>query len=258
LGFSNIFYRFALLSAIYLISCNSFSSETITLRVTHAPPHYFQDINGQWTGSGIETVKAVIIEAGFEPKYLDVPWMRALMMLEHGKLDMMMGLSKTKERSKFLHWIGPIRNETMNLVVRKDNENFQIENLDDIAEIAYAHNKTFGLQLGAFYGEKLATRLQQELFSEAFYTTSSLKQNLGLTSNGRILGFFENKTSIAYRIKHDPEYKQLVLHSFELNKAPVFCGISKKTSPESYQKLQQAFDKLEQNGTLDKIRNKQW
>ena len=233
-----------------------YSSEIITLRVTPAPPHYFKNASGQWTGSGIETVKAVIIEAGYKPKYLNVPWMRALMLLEQGKLDMMMGLSITQERSRFLHWIGPVRNEEMTLVVRKENINFNIKSLDDLAAIADDLSKPFGLQLGAYYGEGFSLKLQQAQFRGKFYTSTTLKQNLGLTNSGRILGFFENKASIDHRISNDPEYKQLVLHPFVLNNSPVYYGLSKKTSVDFYQKLQQAFDKLEKNGTLDNLRNK--
>jgi len=251
-------YLFVLFSSLFIISSFCCSSEIITVRVTHAPPHYFQNAEGHWTGSGVEIVKAVIHKAGYEPQYLSVPWMRALMLLEQGKLDLMMGLSNTEDRSKFLHWIGPVRNEEMTLIVRNDNIDFHVQSLDDIARIAHERKIPFGLQVGAFYGEHFELRIQQEEFEGVFTPNTHLKQSLGLTIGGRILGFFENKAFITHRIKENPEYKQLVVYPFIVNSAPVFYGISKKVSAEVYQNLQMAFDQLEQDGTLDNIRNKQW
>ncbi len=73
----------------------------------------------------------------------------------------------------------------------------------------------------------------------------------------RILGFFEDRIMILYRILTDLDYKGLVLHRFVICEELVYSGISKKgISNITLRKLKQAFFRINTDGSPDKIINK--
>ncbi len=71
----------------------------------------------------------------------------------------------------------------------------------------------------------------------------------------QILGFFDDRITMNYLIKNNPEYAGLSIHPFVLQEDEVYFGISKKISKKIYTRLQNAYEKLEKDGTLDKIRS---
>ena len=88
--------------ALFLASTYTLSCELV-VRVEDYAAQSHRDENQQWQGIDIERTKTLLNQAGCTYKF----WGRALKMLETGNLDMMMSVSKTTERSKYIHFIGP-------------------------------------------------------------------------------------------------------------------------------------------------------
>ncbi|MBF0233707.1 MAG: transporter substrate-binding domain-containing protein [Desulfamplus sp.] len=175
------------------------------------------------------------------------------------ELQIMMNLSKTDERSEFLNWIGPERMSQMVLVVKEGDESMPITIIDDLAKVAKKQNINFGIQQDFFYGHEFMEKLKNKAFAQYFEKTINAEHNVQKLKVGRILGFFEDQITMRYRIRTDPEYKGLALHGFVINYEPVYFGISKNgISNSTLNKLEQAFTRINNNGTLDKIRNKDW
>ncbi len=59
-----------------------------------------------------------------------------------------------------------------------------------------------------------------------------------------------------YIIQHDPKYAGLDIHPFVLDSRPTYIGVGKHLPPDKLKKLEQAYQALEQDGTLQKIREK--
>ncbi len=75
-------------------------------------------------------------------------------------------------------------------------------------------------------------------------------------ANKRIFGFFEEKVAMNYQIKTNPEFEGLAIHSFTLSEENVYFGTSKQLDKNVYDKIVNAFNELEADGSLKLIREK--
>ncbi len=239
------------------VGVNASSNDNIIrVRVTDFPPLYYMDDSGKWTGLDVELADALIKEAGFKAKFIPTSWPAGLKHIEKGSLDMMMNMGKTAERSKYANWIGPERNTQMVLIVSESNHSMQLKELDDFIKVSQTEKIRFGIQNNVHYSNEFNNKLKNLQFMSCFEFVKNIKMNPRKVKANHILGFFEEKISMVYKIQTDPSYEGLVIHPFILQEEDVFFGISKKTSREVYEKLQQAFEKLEQDGTLESIRKR--
>ncbi len=231
--------------------------ESLKIRVTDYPPQYSKSATGQWTGLDVEITEAILKDAGITPEFVELPWSRALAMLKTGEVEIMCNLSKTAERSEFVNWVGPERFSQMALIVLKKDVNMNIRTLDELIKKSDEMNKRIAVQQNAFYGQIFKDRLAKDTaFADHFVVVPEAQQFAPMLQKGRILGFFEETTNIKYKIKKDPVFAAFAINSFVIYKEPVYLGISKKVPDAVLKRLQQSYMKLENNGGLDKIRNK--
>ncbi|WP_019613787.1 substrate-binding periplasmic protein [Psychromonas ossibalaenae] len=249
--------KFLLIAMVLFFSISAFSADNvIRVRVSEFPPLYYMDDSGKWTGLDVELADAVIKEAGFKAKYIPTSWVAGLLHIEKGSLDMMMNMGKTAERSKYADWIGPERNTQMVLVVREANQSMPIKELGDFIRVSQIYKIKFGIQANVHYSDEFNNKMKNSQFMNCFEFVKNLKMSHRKVKANHLLGFFEEKIGMVYKIQTDPSYDGLVIHPFVLQEEDVFFGISKKTSREVYEKLQEAFKKLEQDGTLQSIRKR--
>jgi ABC-type amino acid transport substrate-binding protein len=187
-------------------SSNAVAEETpiIRIRVTDFAPLYYQDELGEWTGLEVELARALVLRAGFIPEFISTPWSRALKLMKEGGLELMANLSKTDERSEFIEWIGPERDSVMALIVRKADEHLSISSLDDLVDISISRKSRWGYQQDIFYSEDFNSRLSSPEFAERFEIAEQSQTNAEKLRAGRILGYFEEREIMRFRIANEP------------------------------------------------------
>jgi ABC-type amino acid transport substrate-binding protein len=245
---------------ILLFYTTAFSQETLKIRVTEWKPLYYQDKSGDWTGLDVEMIKAIVKNAGFKHIFENKPWIRGLKELESGSIHVVLNMNKTKERSVYANWIGPIReDDNSSIIVKKGFKPKSIKSLDDIVELSKKYNKQFGIQRGVFYSKEFNERIQKDSkFSKHFAVSGDAVLNYRLTLYGRILGFFESPLSIGFLIKNDPKFKNLSILPFRFRTGDeideIYFGVSKKgVDRDALKKLQEAFIKCKKDGTIKRI-----
>ena len=230
------------------------AAEVIRMRVTEFAPNYFMQ-DGHWTGLDVELAQAIVHEAGCEIEFQDLPWSRALSYMKSGGLDLMANLTRTPEREAFMAFIGPERLSTRVLIVKVENINLPIAGLDDLLTVAHQQNKPFGIQSDAKYSPEFDARLASDkVFAGVFDPVSQGSLLAKKLVAGRDLGFFEDGNYAAYQLKHSPDFKGLAIHPYVLSTDPVFLGVRKSLDPALLKKLEDAYQKLEKSGALEKIR----
>jgi len=146
---------------IILIFCftslNAFADCQLRVRVTDYKPQYYQNEQGKWRGMAVELAEVLLKEAKCKPVYEISPWKRSLLLLKEGNLDMMMNLSITDERKKYLNFIGPQRDETILIAVRKEF-NFEINSLEDIKKLP----GRIGIQIGSSFGKAFDSKYKSD------------------------------------------------------------------------------------------------
>lgn len=217
------------------------------------PPFFEQDENGKWGGLSIELVEALLQEAGCTPIYKALPFLRAIEYMKNGIIDMMLNMTITEKRQKFINFIGPQLDETVVLVVRNDS-NFTITSLDDLKKLP----TYIGVERGKVYGKAFEEKRTKDAFLRSrLETVSEINFNENKLKIGRISGFLGYGYNVFYRIKNDPFYKEFTTHPFVINQDWVYFGLSRQSvPPDLLQKLQDAYDRAKQKGVFEAIRKR--
>lgn len=232
---------------------------TITIRAAHFPPLYYRDPQGEWTGLDVELARLLVTTAGYQPRFVEMPWSRALLAMQQGSLQMMTNLAQSAERDHYIRWLGPERVSTMGIVVKQRNLALTIESLDDLIRLAHQHRSLFGAQQDVYYSEAFNRRLADPEFAAAFSFVTHSELAHRMLQADRILGFVEDVDVMRYQIQSDPEFKGLALHSFRMSGVPVYFGVSRQGVSEAmFQQLQSAFMHLEATGAFARIRGQEW
>ncbi|MCJ8297449.1 MAG: transporter substrate-binding domain-containing protein [Pseudomonadales bacterium] len=225
----------------------------ITYRVADFPPYMMQDTQDNWTGLDVELAKAVFDEAQCEVKYTLMPWKRGLHLLKHGGVDMISGLSFNRERDKYTYFIGPMRDESIGLIVDRDSQ-YQLTELEDLKSLP----KRIGYLRGVYYGASFAEKYQSDTeFAGKFETADNEDTNWLKLQNRRLSAIATDKYNGIYKLRLqniDDNYK---VHKFLLNQDVVYFGFSRKAiSQETINRLRAALQRLQKNGDLDRIKAK--
>ena len=247
-----------MLKIIVLVLLFSFSSHSlahcqISYRVAEYPPYMMLEKENSWTGLDVELAKSLFSEAKCQVTFTTMPWKRGLYLLEHGGVDMMSGLSFNSERQKYAYYIGPMRDESIGLVVRNDSE-FKLSELEDLKSIPLR----IGYLRGVYYGEQFNRKYNTDArFADKFEVSDSEEINFRKLKNRRLSAVAGDKYNSIYKLRLQDIDHQYKVHKFMLNQDVVYFGFSKQSiSVENYKKLQAAFKKLQGNGELDRIKAK--
>lgn len=204
--------------------------------------------NGSWSGFTIDITAALLQEAGCEYSFHPLTWKRALVDLEDGHIDIMMNVSLTERREKFAYFVGPMDEEKMVLIVRKD-ANYQIDTLDDFKRIP----GKFSFERGAYLGEAFAAKQRSDpAFAKKFENFAGGDiTNYERLSLGRLSGFIADDFEVATQLGGHPD---LTRHPFTINHNWVYWAVSKKSvSPELALSLYQAYARLKNRKVFETI-----
>lgn len=220
------------------------------VRVEDYAAQSYRDENQRWKGIDIELTRALLNQASCQYRFVPVPWGRALKMLEAGKLDMMLSVSKTSERSQFAHFIGPQRIEKIK-IVSKAKPAVILSTFNDILKVPLP----LGIQEGAYYGESF-NEFTKTLPSpdRYFLKVPNNDTKLSLLIKNRIYGFLEEELNIDYEIKHELAPKDTFIHPIIVNQAPVYFAFSKASvTKEQIEEIERAFNHLRFSGVFEQI-----
>lgn len=237
-----------------ILSTSGWAADKVRVRVTEFAPNYFLQV-GRWRGLDVELAEAVVREAGLEPEFVDLPWSRALLLMQSGETHLMMNLTRTPDREVFMQFFGPERMSKRVLVVRRQHLHLKIESLDDLVTAARKTGQLFGIQRDAKYSEEFDARLKADpQFAQVFEYVVKGAVMGKMLARSHTLGFFEDENYVAYQLKNNPDFKDLAIHPFVLAGDPVFFGVSRRFDAANTKRLEDAFTRLERNGSLGKIR----
>jgi len=222
------------------------------VRVTEFKPQYYLDSDGQWQGVAVAITRALFKQAKCDITFVDVPWKRALHLLDQGGVDLVLNMTATANRQKYVHFIGPMLDETQVLIVDQDSDHI-ITELDDIKHLS----KRIGIDRGVFYGSLFAQKMTTDSsFVDKFEYADNSSNMLKLIS-GRVLGILGNKYTASYRVHHLLPKGKFKLHPFVFNQSFVYFGFSKKSvSTDLLSRFERAYETIRQNGTLQDIRKR--
>lgn len=220
------------------------SDNTYVVALNNAPPYRIIAGEGEKTYSGIyiDLAKELARRAGITLAFKEVPFSRALLMMEGGTADIMLGPNRSDEREKFMIYLeAPLASEPKAFYVGKG-----VPIVQSYADLA-------GRRIGVLRNSKYFPEFDRDLTLKKIETTS-YEQAFELLSIGRIdvviapemLGDFKATDYI-----HD----QRVVKSSYLSPGRLsYITVSRQSALNAeVARLTKLLDEIQQDGTYAKI-----
>ncbi|MCC2617824.1 transporter substrate-binding domain-containing protein [Aestuariibacter halophilus] len=213
------------------------------------PPYHIQTPDTQWGGLAVDLLKELVAVAECQFTLANVPWDRAVQMLENGELDMLSYYTPTAERDRFSVYIGPMAVEQLVLLTHR-KWLAELQTIDDLAGFDGIVGKT----QGTFHGESLeriATALEQR---QHLVRVAHNQSRIGMLATGRVDAVFEDATVAQYLLSSGILDPQQFAVAQRFTSQPVFFALSKASVPtETVERLTLGWQQLRQNRTVEAV-----
>lgn len=241
-----------------------------TMAAQHFPPRFIKltppalsstqqaPLESRWQGYNVELFTALSQSVGCQATIIDVPWARALNLLNQGELTVMSNMSHNEERERFAHFIGPHRYDQMLLIGQRQWLG-TFKTLDDLA----AHKAPIVLMQGVYYGEKFAALFpasgphQTAASSSRWVFVTTNAQKIDMLASGRVELSVEDELTLQQLYRQQRLDPALIVPLLTLEKNAVYFAFSRhQITDEQAKLLQHAWQRIEQDGTVQRITNK--
>jgi len=190
-------------------------------------PYAFRASDGEIKGLDIEIARMAMKQMGCEVNFVEMPWARALVELEQGRLDVLPGALLKPEREVFAYFSRPINRSPNVLFMGKSAaEKYSIKQLSDLLRT----NFRLATQIDVSYGTSYDALLKDPEFKSRL---SPLTNRLGawkMIERDRIDGLIADEVSGLLELQRlgltDAVAKTRVVVSAE----PAMFAFSKKTN----------------------------
>lgn len=210
--------------ASMLLGWNSVHACVLTMPASDGRPPFFdqQAPERSWQGLGVDWLVEISQQLNCRPKLVELPWGRALHMLQKGQLDLMTNLTKTKERERYLDFIGPHNIEKLVLLLNKSEKH--ITHLDELSQL----NGQIAILANGFYGEEFQSLYQNNSeFRRRIVPVSSSKTMKMMLATGRVSGLIEDEQVITQWLQHKLPAADFY-SPLTVSATAVYIGLSKK------------------------------
>lgn len=171
---------------------------TKTVRWFDDAPYSFQAADGQVTGIEADIAREALRRAGCQARFVHMPWARALVELEAGRLDVLSGAFRSSERERFA-WFSTTLPESPNVLylgpaaARK----YHPASLDDLLGTDFR----LAVQIGVSYGEKFERLKANPQFRNNLVPVTHRRNAWKMMSLGRIDGLIADQASATVELR---------------------------------------------------------
>ncbi|MGL6005275.1 substrate-binding periplasmic protein [Aeromonas sobria] len=144
--------RLTLMSLLLLLAPMLQADPSLTVAWSHWPPFSQIDDKGQLDGLDVSLTRQILQRAGFTPKFRELPWARALHMVEHSQLDVAMAALPLPERQSYARFSAPYRQSAYVLLSNDPIPGHQ-DRWDKLDNLAALCNEK-GLKIGKLRGTR--------------------------------------------------------------------------------------------------------
>ena len=205
------------------------------------PPSFYRD-NGQWVGFSINMLKQLLKPLNCDYSAQSLPFIRGLAHLKRGSVDIMMHLSMSEERAKYIHYIGPMTYERLVFFTTKQIQP-QIKSLTDIGSL----KMPFAVQRGLHYSDEFVQLYENnEKFRRKVVSVNNFDQLTKMLERQRISGFLFSSVYGRDLQEILDSFSQIEARVVILAHHPIYFGFSKKSVDVSVLKqLELSFAQIE-------------
>jgi polar amino acid transport system substrate-binding protein len=188
-------------------------------------PYQYAEVGGNVAGLDIELVATVVHAMSCEISYQQGTWVELLAALKAGKIDILLGASKTKAREEFALFSDAYRMEEFSLYIRKDDERYVIEN--DVDSFVQSGGRV-GIVEDYYYGAEVAVLLAGSATSKSFVPAIMGELNIARLLDDDIDGFLEDSFVGASMLRRKALSNYIVAQGITIQTGNAYVMFSKK------------------------------
>jgi ABC-type amino acid transport substrate-binding protein len=239
---------YLLLSIFFLFSIKALADSELKVAIIIEPP--FTEIKeDKLVGYNVEIAKVLAKSIALSPVFIQCPFARCLSMLEQGKADLMIGLSKLPTREKNLLFIEPalsIQDKPLRLYTLAERS-ISIKDISDLDKLI----------VGTLRGASYFPQFDKSNSIKKIEFTSR-EQLVSMLLKGRIDTFFDREESIRPLLSNQKYQNEITLATYQHGE-PVksYIAISKHSHISSYSsQISHNLTELISHGKIHEIEEK--
>lgn len=231
----------------------------LTIGVTNYPPMNYLDDNGEWTGFDTDFAKAVGEELGIDVEFVEISWSAKETELASKNIDCLWnGMCITDERKEMWNVTDPYMNNTQAMVMKKDREAEILADISGKNVVAEAGSTGEEKITGVIDDSEDETAIVKavDFFKDAKYTgVESMATALMDVENGVADVAVVDYVIALGMIGEDSSFADLVINT-DNKFGDQFFGIAFRKDSDVRDMVNDAIEKLTENGTLKTIAEK--
>lgn len=203
------------------------------------PPYEFVDSSGNFQGFNIDIMSTISIYTGLQVEYIPMEWADALKALEDGKVDALLGMSKSEERDKKYDFSRPILVNSRVILVSRENK--------DINSLTDLKGKKVAIQKG-----DIAEEIVRNIEGINILRGSSQEEALFFLMDGQADAFIGNKYTARYFLKKYNLENRVKVVGDPISET-LYCMAVKEGNTELLNIFNYGLNQMVEDGIYDKI-----
>lgn len=215
------------------------------------PPYSFRGSSGEVQGFYADLARVALGQMGCEPKFVEMPWARALLDLEKGRLDILPGALHKPQRQVFAYFSQPVNRSPNVLFIGKDAaKKYRITQLSDLVGTDFR----LGAQIDVSYGTSFDALLSNPAFA-ARLTFVTLRRNAWqMIPMHRIDGLIADEVTGLMELQQLGLSHAVAKTQVVVSGEPAMFAFSKQSnSPEFVERFNKTFNTLLADGQYKQI-----
>jgi polar amino acid transport system substrate-binding protein len=238
------------LAAAGLASAASACSKTVRWELQ--PPYGIVRADGERAGYYTDVAREALARIGCTSTLVDMPWPRGLKELEEGRLDLMPGTLRNRDRSRYARFSRGINLSPNLLFLSADAaKRTKLRGLGDLRET----DLKIAIETGAYYSAEYAALLSDPRFVARLHVVPDRQRAWRMLESGRIDGVISDQVSalvagVPLR-PVDTEVRPVLV----LSSAPARIAFSRRRTDAAFiARFDAAIDAMVADGTLQRLR----
>ena len=157
------------------------------------PPYAMRLADGRLSGLNVELVELTLARMGCRARWVELPWARALVELEAGRLDLLPGGFRRPEREAFAFFVAQHELSRNRLFVRQADR-VRVGGATRLGEVPWPGMR-LGVQIGVVYGPEYAGLMMQSEFRSRLTQATTRRSLWQMLELGRVDGVLASEAS---------------------------------------------------------------
>ena len=227
---------------------------TKTVRWELQPPYGVVRQNGERAGYYIDVAREALARMGCRAELVEMPWPRGLKELEEGRLDLMPGTLRNRERGRYAHFSRGI-NLSPNLLFLSAAAARRIS-LRSLGDLRDTELKV-AIETGAYYSAEYAALLTDPRFAARLHPVPDRQRAWRMLESGRIDGVISDQASALVAGLPLQPVADEVRPVLVLSSAPARVAFSRRSTDAAFvARFDAAIDAMIADGSLLRLRER--